>query len=177
MCGNTCRWCAVCSPVYSPIFAYSYACRKVWHRCLCYTVLHTLVLCYQIAHAKGEHWSKLSIFKRVSKCWLTISLHLPPSCCVELACLLCWASIYGIAQRQLDTRTRATGWTLSGEDYIMHSIFERAPVTFVHTSDKLSGVCTHKCYTHFEWIFKWKLQITILIVYTRWTYEYYLCMF
>ena len=54
--------------------------------------------------------------------------------------------MYGTAQRQLDTRTSVAGWILSGEDYIMRSIFERAPVTFVPVSGKLSGVCTRKHY-------------------------------
>ena len=53
---------------------------------------------------------------------------------------------YGTAQRQLDTHIRAAGWVLLGEDYIMRSIFERAPVTFVSASGKLSGMCTHKHY-------------------------------
>ena len=49
-------------------------------------------------------------------------------------------------QRQLDARTCAAGWILLGEDYIMCSIFERAPVTFMPVSGKLSGVCTHGYY-------------------------------
>ena len=48
--------------------------------------------------------------------------------------------IYGTAQRQLDTRMRAAGWILSGEDYIMHSILEQVPTTFVAASGKLSDV-------------------------------------
>ena len=51
---------------------------------------------------------------------------------------------YGTAQRQLDTRTHAAGWILSGEDYIMRSIFEQAPVMFAPASGQLSGVCTHE---------------------------------
>ena len=54
--------------------------------------------------------------------------------------------IYGTAQRQLDTHRLAAGWILLGEDYIMRSIFEQAPVTFVPTSGKLSGMCTHEHY-------------------------------
>ena len=53
---------------------------------------------------------------------------------------------YGTAQRQFDTRSHAAGRILSGEDYIMFSISERAPVTFVPTSGNLSGICTHKHY-------------------------------
>ena len=48
--------------------------------------------------------------------------------------------------RQLDTRTRAAGWILLGEDYIMHSMFEQASVTFVPASGKLSGMCTREHY-------------------------------
>ena len=59
-------------------------------------------------------------------------------------------SNYGTAQRQLDTRMCAAGRILSGEDYIMHSIFEQAPVTFMPASGKLSGMCTRKRYTYFE---------------------------
>ena len=33
-----------------------------------------------------------------------------------------------------------------GKDYIMRSIFEQAPVTFVPASGKLSGVCTREHY-------------------------------
>ena len=60
---------------------------------------------------------------------------------------------YGTAQRQLDTCIHAANWILSGEDYIMHLIFEWPPVMFVPTSGKSSGVFTRKHYTHFEWTF------------------------
>ena len=53
---------------------------------------------------------------------------------------------YGKAQRQLDTHTHTAGWILSGEDYIMHSISEWVPVTFMPTSGKLSGLCTSEHY-------------------------------
>ena len=53
---------------------------------------------------------------------------------------------YNIAQRQLDTRMCAAGWILSGEDYIVQSIFEQAPVTFVYISGKLYGMCTSEHY-------------------------------
>ena len=53
---------------------------------------------------------------------------------------------YGTAQRQLDTHTRAAGWTLLGEDYIMHSIFKWTPVMYVPASGELSGVCTCEHY-------------------------------
>ena len=33
---------------------------------------------------------------------------------------------------------------MTGENYIMHSIFEWAPVMFVPTSGKLSGMCTRE---------------------------------
>ena len=56
------------------------------------------------------------------------------------------ANYYSTAQRQLDTHTCAAGWILSGEDYIMSSIFEQVPVMFVPASGKLSGMCTHKHY-------------------------------
>ena len=58
-----------------------------------------------------------------------------------------YACMYGTAQRQLDTHTHAAGQTLSAEDYIMRSIFQRAPIMFVPTLGKLSRVCTHKRYT------------------------------
>ena len=70
-----------------------------------------------------------------------------------------WYS-YGTAQRQLDTCKHAAAWNFSYEDYIMHSIFERAPVTFVPTSGKSSGMCTGDHSTHFE------KKLLILIVYT-----------
>ena len=79
--------------------------------------------------------------------------------------------LYGTAQRQLDTRMHATARKFLGEDYAMHSIFERATVMFVPASGKLSGMCTCKCCTHF-WI-----NLLILIVYTQWIYKYCLCMF
>ena len=56
------------------------------------------------------------------------------------------ATIYSTAQRQLDTRMRAAGWVLAGEDYIMRSIFERMPVMFMPASGILSGLCTRKHY-------------------------------
>ena len=49
----------------------------------------------------------------------------------------------------------------SCEDYIMRSIFERVPVTFVPTSGKLLGMCARKRSFYFE------LTFLILIVYTR----------
>ena len=55
--------------------------------------------------------------------------------------------MYSIAQRQLDTHTRAADRILLGEDYIMCSIFERAPLMFVPASGKLSDVCTCERYT------------------------------
>ena len=64
-----------------------------------------------------------------------------------------------------------TAWNFSCEDYIMCSIFEWVPVTFVLASGKLLGVYTRTRSTHF-WI-----NFLILIVYTQWTYEYCLCMF
>ena len=60
--------------------------------------------------------------------------------------------MYSTAQSQLDTCMHAAGWILSGEDYIMCLIFERAPVTFVPVSGKLPGVCTHEYYiVLYEW--------------------------
>ena len=59
----------------------------------------------------------------------------------------------GTAQRQLDNHTRAADWILSGEDYIMSSIFEQAPVSFMPASGKSLGMCTCKRYTHFKWNF------------------------
>ena len=53
---------------------------------------------------------------------------------------------YGTTQRQLDAHTCAAGRILSGENYIMHSIFERVPITFVPSSGILSGMCTRKHY-------------------------------
>ena len=50
------------------------------------------------------------------------------------------------AQRQTDTHTHAASWILLGEAYIMHSIFEWAPVTFVPASRKLCGMCTREHY-------------------------------
>ena len=46
---------------------------------------------------------------------------------------------------QLDTSMRVAGRILLGEDYIMRSVFEQAPITFMH-----AGVCTRECYTYFE---------------------------
>ena len=60
---------------------------------------------------------------------------------------------FGRAKRQLDTHTSAVAWNFSCKDYIMHSIFEQVPVTFVPASGKLSGVCTHKHSTYFELTF------------------------
>ena len=56
------------------------------------------------------------------------------------------AILCGTAQRQLDTRTRAAGWILSGEDYIMRSMFEWASITFVPASGKFFGMCTCEHY-------------------------------
>ena len=54
--------------------------------------------------------------------------------------------MYGTAQRQFDTHTHAAGWILSGEDYIMCSIFEWPSVMFMPASGKLSGMCTCEHY-------------------------------
>ena len=60
--------------------------------------------------------------------------------------------MYGTAQRQLDTRMHAAGWILSGEDYIMCVIFERAHFIFMPASGKLPGVWTHE---HYIILYKW----------------------
>ena len=49
---------------------------------------------------------------------------------------------YGSAQKQLDTRMHVTAWNFSCEDYIMGSLFEQAPVTFVPVSGKSLGMST-----------------------------------
>ena len=54
--------------------------------------------------------------------------------------------MYGTAQKQLDTHTCTASWTLLGEDYIMCSIFEWAPITLVLVSNYLSGMCTCEQY-------------------------------
>ena len=69
---------------------------------------------------------------------------------------------YSTAQRQLDTRMHAAAWNFLCEDYIMHSIFERTPVTFVPASGKLSGMCARECSTHFELTFLMKLIINCI---------------
>ena len=84
--------------------------------------------------------------------------------------------LYTTAQRQLDTPMGAAGWIWSGEDYIMSSMFEQAPATFMPASGKLSGMCTHK---HYIILYKLLNQIyNINSIYcTWWTYEDCLCMF
>ena len=54
-------------------------------------------------------------------------------CAFHCQCL-CTVQLKGV-----DTRTCAAGCILLGEDYIMCSIFELTPVTFVPASSKLSG--------------------------------------
>ena len=79
-----------------------------------------------------------------------------------------WYS-YGTAQRQLDTCKHAAAWNFSCEDYIMRSIFEWAPVTFVLTSGKLSGMCTGDHSTHFENTF----NINCIHMINLWTLSLY----
>ena len=76
--------------------------------------------------------------------WLEVQFSYWNACSMYHAWIYVYIIIYSTAQRQLDTRTCATGWILSGKDYIMRSIFEWMPCTFVPASGKLSGMCTHE---------------------------------
>ena len=74
-------------------------------------------------------------------------------------------STYGTAQRQLDTCMCATAWNFSCEDYIMRSIFERVPITFVPASGILFGVCTCECSTLMLIVYSYMMNLRILSLY------------